>query len=94
VDLQNADISQSRFYGGDLPRALTLDRARTIVMPSSTDLYFRRRTARSRSSTCRNVSCECSSPIGTHRRGRTATRAIRIVEQALVELLATAGPMA
>jgi homoserine O-acetyltransferase len=38
---QEADISASQEYGGDLPRALAAISARVLLMPSATDLYFR-----------------------------------------------------
>lgn len=37
---QHADISANDLYQGDLDRALSAIKADTIVMPSSTDLYF------------------------------------------------------
>jgi len=37
---QTADVSSSPTYNGDLGRALASIRARTLVMPSTTDLYF------------------------------------------------------
>jgi homoserine O-acetyltransferase len=37
---QRADISQDPRFGGDLAAALGAIRARCIIMPSSTDLYF------------------------------------------------------
>ena len=37
---QSADISDNPSYGRDLIRALTAIRARAIIMPSSSDLYF------------------------------------------------------
>ena len=37
---RKGDISASEAYGGDLARALGAIRARAIVMPASTDLYF------------------------------------------------------
>ncbi|MEI9952270.1 MAG: alpha/beta fold hydrolase [Pseudomonadota bacterium] len=36
----HSDVSANAEYGGDLARALAAIRARTLVMPSSTDLYF------------------------------------------------------
>ena len=36
-----ADISANELYGGDLPRALTAIEARVLLMPATTDLYFR-----------------------------------------------------
>ena len=37
---QNADISNNQLYGGDLRMALDAIKAKAIVMPSRTDLYF------------------------------------------------------
>jgi homoserine O-acetyltransferase len=37
---QHADISANELYGGDLGNALGTIKARAIVMPSETDLYF------------------------------------------------------
>lgn len=37
----NADISDNDLYKGDLVRALSAVTARTLLMPSETDLYFR-----------------------------------------------------
>ena len=36
-----ADISGNPLYGGDLPRALAAIRARVLLLPGETDLYFR-----------------------------------------------------
>lgn len=36
-----ADISANELYGGDLPRALGAIKARVLLMPGETDLYFR-----------------------------------------------------
>lgn len=36
-----ADISANPLYAGDLPRALQAIRARVLLMPGATDLYFR-----------------------------------------------------
>jgi homoserine O-acetyltransferase/O-succinyltransferase len=38
---QEADISAGDRYGGDLPKALAAIQARVLLMPGSTDLYFR-----------------------------------------------------
>jgi homoserine O-acetyltransferase len=37
---QNGDISNNEMYGGDLPKALGAIKAKAILMPASTDLYF------------------------------------------------------
>ena len=37
---QNADISDNELYRGDLAQALRSTRARALIMPGSTDLYF------------------------------------------------------
>jgi len=36
-----ADISANALYDGDMPRALRAIRARVLLMPGETDLYFR-----------------------------------------------------
>jgi homoserine O-acetyltransferase/O-succinyltransferase len=41
VTWQEADISANDLYHGDLARALSAIQARVLLMPSSTDLYFR-----------------------------------------------------
>jgi homoserine O-acetyltransferase/O-succinyltransferase len=38
---QHGDISANELYGGDLPRALAAIRARVLLLPGETDLYFR-----------------------------------------------------
>jgi homoserine O-acetyltransferase len=38
---QEADISAGELYGGDLAKALGAIKARVLLMPGSTDLYFR-----------------------------------------------------
>lgn len=38
---QEADISANDLYQGDFPKALAAIRARVLLMPSATDLYFR-----------------------------------------------------
>ena len=37
----HGDISDNALYGGDLPKALAAIKARVILLPSTTDLYFR-----------------------------------------------------
>ena len=37
---QNGDISANDLYRGDLPMALSGIKARVLLMPSATDLYF------------------------------------------------------
>jgi len=93
---QNADISQGSVYGGDLPRALRSIRARTIVMPSSTDLYFPPADSEIEVEHLPNAELRVLQSDWGHIAGgpdRNA-RDSAFVEQALVELLATAGPMA
>ena len=41
VTWQEADISAGDLYGGDLPTALAAIRARVLLVPGATDLYFR-----------------------------------------------------
>ena len=37
---EHSDISANELYGGDLERALALIKAKAVVMPGQTDLYF------------------------------------------------------
>ncbi len=41
ITWQEADISANDLYSGDLPAALAAIKARVLLMPSATDLYFR-----------------------------------------------------
>ena len=41
---QHGDISANEFYNGDFEKALGAIKARAIVMPARTDLYFLRKT--------------------------------------------------
>ena len=41
VTWEQADISANDLYGGDLPKALAAIKARVLLLPSATDLYFR-----------------------------------------------------
>ncbi len=41
VTWTHGDISANPLYGGDLPRALASIKARVLLLPSETDLYFR-----------------------------------------------------
>jgi homoserine O-acetyltransferase len=41
VTWMHGDISDNDLYGGDLPKALAAISARVILLPSTTDLYFR-----------------------------------------------------
>ncbi len=41
VTWYNGDISANPLYGSDLPRALAAIKARVMLLPSETDLYFR-----------------------------------------------------
>ena len=37
---QNGDLNANEIYNGDMPKALSSIKAKAIVMPASTDVYF------------------------------------------------------
>jgi homoserine acetyltransferase len=51
---QHADISANDIYKGDFVAALRAIKARAIVMPGETDLYFRVQRAFARERSCRS----------------------------------------
>ena len=86
---QNADISANPRYKGDLPAALGAIRARAIVMPSETDLYFRVRDNEIEVEHMPNVQLRPIPSIWGHAAGRGANPADNsFIDAALRELLA------
>jgi homoserine O-acetyltransferase/O-succinyltransferase len=63
------DISANELYDGDLPAALGAIRARTILMPSETDLYFRVEDNRREQQFMRNAELRPIPSIWGHRAG-------------------------
>ncbi len=65
----HADISANDLYGGDLASALGAIRAKTILMPSETDLYFRVEDNRRELQRLPNAELRPIPSIGGHRAG-------------------------
>ena len=86
---QHADISANLRYKGDLPAALRATRARAIVMPSETDLYFRVRDNQIEVEQMPNAELRPIPSIWGHAAGRGANPADNtFIDAALRELLA------
>jgi len=87
---QNADIAANAKYGGDLAKALGAIRAKAIVMPSETDLYFTVEDNRREVAQMPNAELRPIPSIWGHRAGNpTQNPADReFLNRALTELLA------
>jgi homoserine O-acetyltransferase/O-succinyltransferase len=86
---QHADISANPIYKGDLLTALRAIRARAIVMPSETDLYFRVRDSEIEVEQMPNVELRPIPSIWGHAAGRGANQADNsFIDAALSGLLA------
>jgi len=87
---QHADISANEKYGGDLAKALGAIRAKAIVMPSETDLYFTVEDNRREVALMPNAELRPIPSIWGHRAGNpTQNPADRdFLNRALEELLA------
>ena len=88
---QRADISANPLYGGDLPKALGAIKARALVMPGETDLYF---TVEDNAREVRHMPHATLKPIPSiwgHRAGNPTHSAEdrAFVDGALNDLLAT-----
>ncbi len=88
---QHADISANELYGGDLAKALAAIRARAIVMPSETDLYFRVEDNRREVAKMPNAELRPIPSIWGHRAGNPTQNPedARFLNDALRELLAS-----
>jgi homoserine O-acetyltransferase/O-succinyltransferase len=86
---QHADISANPIYRGDLATALRAIRARAIVMPSETDLYFRVRDNQIEVEQMPNAELRPIPSIWGHAAGRGANPTDNaFIDAALRELLA------
>ncbi|HTZ76981.1 MAG TPA: alpha/beta fold hydrolase [Stellaceae bacterium] len=87
---QHADISANEIYKGDLGQALGAIRARALVMPSETDLYFRVEDNRREVARMPNAELRPIPSIWGHRAGNPAQNPAdqAFLNQALSELLA------
>ena len=86
----NSDISANPLYGGDLTKALTAIRAKTILMPSETDLYFRVEDNRRELQHMANAELRPMPSIWGHRAGNPTDNADdeAFIRQAVRDLLA------
>ena len=87
---QHADISANARYGGDLKRALRAIRAKALVMPGETDLYFRVEDNRREVAEMPNAELRPIPSIWGHRAGNPAQNPEdqAFLNRALSELLA------
>ncbi len=87
---QHADISANELYKGDLKKALGAIRARAIVMPSETDLYFRVEDNRREVASMQNAELRPIPSIWGHRAGNPAQNPedCAFLRQAVRDLLA------
>ena len=88
---QHGDISDNPVFNGDLPKALGAIKARAIVMPCSTDLYFPPEDNEIEVSHMPNAELRVVDSFWGHFAGGPGTSPddIRQLEAALTELLAT-----
>src|SRR5579883_2190556 len=87
---QHADISANELYRGDLKKALGAIRARALVMPSETDLYFRVEDNRREVALMPNAELRPIPSIWGHRAGNPAQNPedFAFLKAAVAELLA------
>lgn len=86
----NSDISANPLYGSDLAQALAAIRAKTILMPSETDLYFRVEDNRRELQHLPNAELRPMPSIWGHRAGNPTDNADdeAFIRQAVRDLLA------
>lgn len=86
---QHGDISANELYDGDLPRALAAITARTLLMPSATDLYFQVEDNRLEMAHLRNAELRVIPSDWGHRAGMPVTHPVDdgFIETALKSLL-------
>ncbi len=87
---QNGDISANELYGGDFPRALAAIKAKALVMPCQTDLYFPPEDSQFEVKHMPNVELVVIPSIWGHFAGGPGTNPedVRFVDAKLKELLA------
>lgn len=90
---QHADISDNELYKGDLGRALGAIKARAIVMPSATDLYFTVADIEGEVRHMPNAECRPIPSIWGHAAGALGFNPAdaAFIDDALKELLAVPG---
>jgi homoserine O-acetyltransferase len=87
---QNGDISNNELFKGDFPKALAAIKARAIVMPASTDLYFPPEDNAIEVSHMPNAELRIVETVWGHFAGGPGTSPadIKVLDGALRELLA------
>jgi homoserine O-acetyltransferase len=88
---QNGDISNNELFKGDFPKALGAIKARAIVMPASTDLYFPPEDNAIEVSHMPNAELRIVETVWGHFAGGPGTSPadIKVLDAALRELLAS-----
>jgi homoserine O-acetyltransferase len=88
---QHADISDNPLYGGDLAKALGAITARSLIMPSETDLYFTVEDNRREVAMMRNAELRPIPTLWGHRGGNPIGNPVdaRFLNENLIRLLAT-----
>jgi homoserine O-acetyltransferase len=88
---QQADISANPLYAGDLGRALGSIRAKAIVMPSQTDLYFTAEDIAAEAAQMPHAECRPIASIWGHLAGSPGSNPqdAACIDNALRELLAS-----
>ncbi|WP_102109930.1 alpha/beta fold hydrolase [Oceaniglobus roseus] len=86
-----SDISDNPLFGGDLDRALGAITAKSIVMPSRTDLYFTPEDSEEQTARMPNAEFRVIESIWGHRAGNPATHPEdeAVLRQAAEDLLAS-----
>jgi homoserine O-acetyltransferase len=88
---QHGDISANEVYNGDFEKALAAIKARAVVMPGHTDLYFPPEDNEYEVSKMPNAVCRRFPSIWGHFAGGpgTSPQDVKFLDTALKELLAT-----
>ena len=86
---QHGDISANELYNGDFFKALAAITARTLIMPSATDLYFQVEDNRLEIQHLKNAELRIIPSVWGHRAGMPVTHAVddAFIEAALKLLL-------
>jgi homoserine O-acetyltransferase/O-succinyltransferase len=85
---QAADVSSNPAYGGDIKKALAAIRARTVVMPSTTDLYFTVEDSAAEAALIQGAELRCIASVFGHAAGVGLNAAdTAFIEQAIAEVL-------
>ena len=88
---RRSDVSDNELYRGDLAKALGAIRAKTLVMPSATDLYFTPEDSQREARQIRNSVYREIPSVWGHRAGNPAKSPAdeKFIATAVEELLAS-----